>query len=199
MVVAETPTRGDKMTIKLMGKFTAVGTRQRIDDPTGLVINTCSGNDRDNAGDPTHWNWCNPTNQAILHHYEDVVSVSPEALWQGCKLMQGQGRPDPLILAGAWKKNKGKRPMGAYAGPGLPLITDPGQARRTIYIPAYRALVDHWIHNDDEVADWVVAAMNHDGRVYLRDHDTGRGLDRDGPLSHAWILAYRLNKGDWPN
>lgn len=183
---------------KLMGHFTAIGMRAKVDDPTGLVINTCSGNDTRDPGDPTRWTWSNPTNRAIMHLYADIEAVSVEALWQGCKLLPGQDRPDPSILAGQWRKNKGKKPAGAYAGPGQPLITTPGEARRRIYIPAFRKLVDHWLDTNDDVLEWVTAAVRHKGRVYLRDHDTGRGLDRNGPMSHAWLLASYLNRNAWP-
>ena len=186
------------MAIRLMGKFTAIGMRVKVDDPAGLVVNTCCGNDTAERGTPTGWTWSNPTNRAVTHRYEDVEAVSVEALWQGTKLLPGQDRPDPEILAGSWRKHKGRRPAGAYAGPGKPLIATPGEARRRIYIPAFKRLVEHWLR-DPEVAGFVQAARDHCGHVYLRDHDTGRGLDRDGPLSHAWILATFLNTGEWPN
>lgn len=182
-----------------MGKITAIGMRAKVDNPAALVINTCSGNDTAERGGPTRWAWANPTNRAITHPYHDVTAVSVECLWQGCKLLPGHTGPDPDILAGAWKKNKGKRPMGAYAGPGQPPITTPGEARRRIYLPAFRNLVDHWLNTDDQVLAWVGDALKHPGRVYLRDFDTGRGLDRNGPMSHAWLLAEYLNKGHWPN
>jgi len=186
-----------------LDRFTAIGMRTKVEDPAALVINTCSGNDTAAKGTPTSWTWSNPTNRAITHHYEDITAVSVEALWQGTKLLPGQTSPDPDILAGNWRKNKGKRPAGAYAGPNKPLITTPGEARRRIYIPAFRNLIEHWLQ-DAEVADWVQAATNHPGPVFLRDHDTGRGIDRNGPLSHAWVIATFLNNRirgivpDWP-
>lgn len=182
-----------------MGQFTAIGMRQKVDDPTALIINTCANNDTTNAGHYQQWAWCNPTNQIVAHPYHDITAISVECLWQGTKLRTGQTQPDQEVLDGNWRKNKGKCPVGAYAGPGLPLITTPGEARRTIYIPAYRRLVDHWINTSEEVFDWVVNATNHKGNVYLRDHDTGRGLDRNGPMSHAWLLAMYLNTLHWPD
>lgn len=185
------------MPIISMGHFTAIGMRTKVDDPTALVINTCGQNDTDERGTPTSWVWSNPTNRAILHPYEDIVAVSVETLWQGTKLLPGQTRPDPEIIGGAWRKNKGKRPVGAYAGPGNPLLASPGVARRQIYVPAFRRLIEHWLQ-DRIVKDWVRMAREHDGPVYLRDFDTGRGIDRNGPMSHAWVMATWLNTGQWP-
>lgn len=185
------------MPIISMGHFTAIGMRAKVEAENALVINTCGQNDTDERGTMTSWVWSNPTNRAIHHPYEDIEAVSVETLWQGMKLLPGQERPDPEILAGAWRKNKGKRPAGAYAGPGQPLITTPGGARRRIYIPAFRRLVEHWMQ-DETVQGYVEEARNHDGPVYLRDHDTGRGLDRNGPMSHAWLMATYLNEGRWP-
>lgn len=186
-----------------IGKFTPIGMRARVEGGDALVINTCSGNDSNERGTPTSWTWSNPTNQRLIHYYKDVCAVSVECLWQGTKLLPGQKEPDQEILGGNWRKNKGKRPAGAYAGRDdqvglLPLITSPGQARRAIYIPAFRHLIESWLE-DPTVAGWVDAARNHPGAVFLRDHDTGRGLDRNGPMSHAWVLAVWLNTGSWPD
>jgi hypothetical protein len=178
-------------------KFKAVGMRTRIADPDALIINTCGKNDTSEKGNALSWVWSNPTNRAIMHQYEDVQAVSVECLWQGMKMVAGQTKPDPEILGGNWRKAKGKKPVGAYAGPNKPLITTPGAARRTIYVPAFRNLIEHWLA-DAEVRGWLDAARNHKGTVYLRDFDTGQGIDRNGPMSHAWLFSVWLNTGSWP-
>lgn len=180
-----------------MGHFTAVGMRAKVEDPTALTINTCGQNDTADRGSFESWVWSNPTNRAIVHPYEGIQAVSVEALWQGTKIFQAGGRPDPETLAGDWRRGKAKRPIGAWHGEGVPLITTPGGARRSIYIPAFRRLVEHWLQ-DDVVQDWVARARAHAGPVFLRDHDTGRGLDRNGPMSHSWVLCEWLNTGKWP-
>jgi hypothetical protein len=187
-----------------MGRFTAIGMRVKVTDKNALVINTCGRNDTAEKGDLTSWVWSNPTNRVITNHlYEDIEAVSVECLWQGTKLLPGMTEPDKEILNGNWRKNKGKRPAGAYAGKNedgtpRPLLTTPGAARRAIYIPAFKNLIEHWLWEDREVWNWVEQARCWDGPVFLRDHDTGRGIDRNGPLSHAWILATWLNTGEWP-
>src|SRR5262245_49583820 len=123
-----------------MGHFTAIGMRTKVEDAKALVINTCSGNDRDAIGDDRSWSWSNPTNLAIRHRYEDIEAVSVECLWQGTKLIEPGVGPDVDILNGNWRKNKGKRPLGAYRGRWedgtlRPLIKSPGEARRKIYVP----------------------------------------------------------------
>jgi hypothetical protein len=125
-----------------------------------------------------------------------VTAVSVECLWQGTKVFSTE--PDPATLAGAWRRGKAKRPKGAYAGLGEPLLTSPGVARRAIYIPTFKRLVEHWLQ-DTEVQAWIEKARQHTGPVYLRDFDTGRGLDRNGPMSHAWVLAVWLNTGSFPS
>lgn len=186
------------MPIQHMGHFTAIGMRQSVTDSKAFVINTCGKNDTSEEGSPTSWVWSNPTNRVIEHPYEDIVAVSVECLWQGTKIRKGMQEPDLAILEGNWRGGKGRRPIGAWAGAGKPLITTPGEARRRIYIPAFRRLVEYWLESSERVREWVEAAKNHDGPVYLRDHDTGRGVDRNGPMSHAWLLASWLNTGEWP-
>lgn len=181
-----------------MGHFTAIGMRTPVEDPRALIINTCGKNDTSERGTPQNWAWSNPTNRAITHYYQDITAVSVECLWQGTKLQINQTHPDPEILNGNWRKNKGKRPIGAYTGINNPPITNPGDARKHIYLPAFQKLIDHWL-NDPQVNKWINDAKNHTGPVYLRDHDTGRGLYRNGPMSHAWVLATWLNTGNMPN
>lgn len=184
------------MSIVSMGHFTAIGMRISVKDPAALIINTCGGNDTAERGTERCWTWSNPTNRAIMHEYHGYRAVSVECLWQGTKVFDTG--PDPATLAGAWRRGKAKRPKGAYAGPNAPLLTTPGAARRAIYLPAYKKLVDHWMQ-DAEVHAWVEKARQHAGPVYLRDFDTGRGLDRNGPMSHAWVLAMWLNTGSFPS
>ena len=102
-----------------------------------------------------------------------------------------------MTLGGDWRRGKGRAPRGAYAGPGQPLITTPGEARRRIYVPAFRRLIEHWLQ-DPEVAGWVEACRRSPSPIFLRDHDTGRGIDRNGPMSHAWLMCEFLNSGSWP-
>lgn len=188
---------------KIMGQFTAIGMRTPAKDlpENSLVINTCGQNDTAERGSETSWVWSNPTNRAIIHHYEDITAVSVECLWQGCKILKQNWpdqQPKATTLNGNWREGKAKAPIGAYAGKGQPLITNPGDARRKIYIPAFKNLIEHWL-KDPIVAGWVSQARNHKEGVFLRDHDTGRGIDRHGPMSHAWVLCEFLNTGKWPS
>ena len=187
------------MTIKKMGHFTAIGMRQKVDSPGTLVINTCGGNDTDQKGSLERWDWSNPTNRkfkAVCVADPAIVAVSIECLWQGTKILTEGGVPNQQTLGGKWRNGKAKRPIGAWNGSG-DLITNPGDARRAIYIPAFKNQIENWL-KDEEVADWVQQARDWPEDVYLRDHDTGRGIDRRGPMSHAWVLAVWLNTGEWP-
>ncbi len=180
-----------------MGKFTAVGMRTKVEDAKALVVNTCGMNDTAERGSFESWSWSNPTNRVIRHEYEGLSAVSVESMWQGTKIFREGGIPDVHALEGEWRRGKARRPIGAWAGPGKPLITTPGEARRRIYVPAFRRLIEHWLR-DETVAGWVERARRHDGPVFLRDHDIGRGIDRNGAMSHAWVLATWLNTGAWP-
>jgi hypothetical protein len=180
-----------------MGHATAIG--MRTPAPAGcVVINTCSGNDTAARGTDHEWTWSNPTNRAIVHPYEDVEAVSVECLWQGTKCFDALfPAPDSETLRGAWRRGKAKRPVGAWAGRGRPLITSSGEARRRIYLPAFARLIAHWMA-DPEIADRVARARRCPRPIFLRDWDIGRGLDQNGPMSHAWALCVWLNTGALP-
>lgn len=165
--------------------------------PGGVAVDTCSDNDTASRGSFWKWSWTNPTNQAYAPTYEGVAATSVECLWQGLKDIKGRPCPDPETLAGDWRRGKKRRPRGHWGGPNRLLITDAGEARRRIYVPAYAALIAHWM-TDPVVADLVRRARVYPGIVYLRDYDTGRGLDNAGPMSHAWVLSVWLGTGEWP-
>lgn len=182
-----------------MGEFIAIGMRKKIEDPNAMVINTCSGNDTADAGSQTKWTWSNPTNRRYPQEYHGRTAVSTEAMWQGTKVRGDADEPDEATMAGDWRRGKGKRPRGAWAGDGNPLITSPGAARLAVYVPAFRHQIETWMAESAAVRAWVQAARDHDGPVYLRDHDTGQGIHRNGPMSHAWLLSIYLNTGEWPS
>lgn len=184
-----------------MEKFEAIGMRTKITDPDALIINTCSDNDTSERGTPTRWSWSNPTNRRFeaVHPLDpECRAVSTEAMWQGTKIRVEGGTPDPLTLAGDWRRGKGKKPVGTWMGPNRPLARTPGAGRRAVYIPCFRAQIERWVAEDEQVRAWITQAAQHEGQVFLRDFDTGRGVDRNGPMSHAWVLSVWLNTGEWP-
>lgn len=183
--------------------FEAIGMRTKIEDPEAIVINTCSDNDTSERGDLTHWSWANPTNRRFLATYDLesggwIEAVSVEALWQGTKVFKLPPEADVRALQGEWRRGKGKRPLGAFTGTGCPLITDQGEARRRIYLPAYARQIELWLKLDEVVRGYLLHAQTSPKTVYLRDFDTGRGVNRKGPMSHAWVLSVYLNTGRWP-
>lgn len=61
-----------------------------------------------------------------------------------------------------------------------------------LYLPAFVAQLHNWLEYDEQIRKMTTIAAGHD-KVLLRDFDTGRGIDRNGPMSHAWVLATILN------
>lgn len=170
-----------------MGEMKPIGMRTSVREPGAMIINTCAQNDTDALGNKLSWSWCNPTNRRFNHVYHGYVAVSVECLWQGTKVFAGlPHKPTLSTMAGRWRDAKRKRPLGAYAGEGEPLITTPGEARRRIYIPAYKRQIELWREFKPEINDWIAEAMERG--AYVRDHDTGQGIDQPGPMSHAWLL-----------
>ncbi len=194
------------MSIDIMGKFTAIGHTTRA--PAGaVVVETCSHNDTCDAGNDINWSWANPTNRRFGASFAGVGAVSVEALWQGLKALPGEACPDYRTLRlGDWRRGKKMRPAGHWGGDGKPLITTAGEARRRIYLPAYAAQIDRWLRHDLAVVDRLASLRAAPGFVFLRDWDTGRGVDdavddrgrHNGPMSHAWALCVWLNTGIWP-
>ncbi len=174
---------------------------QRQEMPAGsLCIDTCLDNDKSYPGNSRRWSWANPTNTRFVVEYGRMTFISVEALWQAAKVFIHDGQPDLGIATtpGAWRRAKKRRPFGHWGGPGKPPITTAGEARRRIYVPAYERQITQWLR-DPQVAQWVLWARDYGAAsVYLRDWDTGKGLDNAGPMSHGWLLAYYLNNGRMP-
>ena len=136
--------------------------------------------------------------EAVHPEDESVVAVSIEALWQGTKIFKAGGIPDQFTLGGDWRRGKGKKPIGSWAGAGSALHQTPGDARRAIYIPAFIRQIYRILMLGTGAEALLRYAGRHSGNVLLRDWDTGRGLEQRGPMSHAWVLACILNTGDVP-
>lgn len=187
-------------------KYRVLQMRAPAPQDAGLVINVACGNDKPGKGDFYAWAWASPTNTRYQAHFQwgeaatqCLHAKSVECLWQGTKMFHptSQG-PDPEVLEGNWRKYKGYKPHGAWGGPEGRLL-DRVDARRLIYIPAYRTQIMQWLLDDAEVQGWVDRSRLEPGFVYLRDFDTGEGLDNPRPMSHAWVLATFLNTGVWPD
>jgi len=180
-----------------MGKFTAIGMFTSV--PAGsIVVDTCAHNDTALEGDDYRLAAFNPTNSRFGFEHRGARGVSTETGWQGLKAIPGRPCPDPDTLAGRWGRGKKARPIGHWNGDGEPLLTTPGAARRIIYIPAYRLQIERWLAYSATLRDRVARLRSDRRPVFLRDYDHGRGVDRDGPMSHAWVLAVWLNTGKWP-
>lgn len=174
--------------------------QRQIMPPDAYVIETCSDNDTPKSGASRRWSWANPSNTRFPVLYGGRVFCSTEGLWQGAKVFTHDGQPDMVAGAkpGHWRRAKKRRPFGHWGGPDQAPITTAREARLRVYLPAYKAQIEQWMTADPEVARWVAEARAHAGIVYLRDWDTGKGLDNGGPMSHGWLLAYYLNHGRMP-
>jgi hypothetical protein len=181
-----------------MTNFIATGMRTKL--PEGAhAVNTCIRNDTAETGSGTAWAWSNPTNRmfpATHKNDPECSAVSLECLWQGTKIRTAGTGPDQQILRGYWRRGKGRRPIGAWNGPNRPLITSPGEARREIYLPAFVNQLHRQLTENVAAREMLLDAIATHDTIYLRDFDTGQGVDRNGPMSHAWVMATILNGDD---
>ncbi|MFC4066827.1 DUF6939 family protein [Actinoplanes subglobosus] len=127
-----------------------------------------------------------------------AVAESVEGIWQALKVFEQTG-VDPAKLAvtsmtGLKRTVRRYGPvLGHRAGLHGEALLDYPTARRQIYLPAYRWVLEH------RLADLV--ARLHDlagGGLVLLDYTTnGDPADTSSPLSHAALLARHVT-GDWP-
>lgn len=125
----------------------------------------------------------------------DLLCISVEAIWQGSKVFDTDNvKPDYFILFGKKNpnKNKGKKPIGTWIGTNK-VESDVGEARRKVFIPAYKWTLDHRLKN--YVTKLLRFAKEHPRSViYLYDVDWNADVDNPQSYSHSAYLCDYLNE-----
>jgi hypothetical protein len=127
------------------------------------------------------------------------VTVSVEGAWQGLKVFE-RADIDLTKLTRADMRNLKRstrscgRMLGHRAGIGSTTLLSYLDARKQIYLPLYRWVLDH--HLQALVAD--LRDRSARGPVILLDYTTNSNVDDpSSPLSHAHLIRRNL-EGDWP-
>ncbi|MFG1804943.1 DUF6939 family protein [Streptomyces sp. NPDC049040] len=127
---------------------------------------------------------------------EDLTSQSVEGIWQGLKVFEHTGvdlaRLGITSMKGLKRTVRRYGPaLGHRAGPYGDRLLSYEAARRAIYLPAYRWVLEH------RTAD-LVERLRGMGDVVLLDYTTnGDVTDLSTPLSHAALIRLHI-EGGWP-
>jgi hypothetical protein len=128
-----------------------------------------------------------------------VVSASVEGIWQGLKVFEHMGI-DPSRFAIATMKGikrsarKYGKVLGHRAGVRGEQLLSYVDARRQIYLPSYRWVLDHCLQEEL----MVLQSLAVEKAVVLLDYETNCDIeDSSHPLSHAGLIK-RYLEGDWP-
>ncbi|MGW6919503.1 DUF6939 family protein [Kitasatospora sp. NPDC054939] len=128
---------------------------------------------------------------------DGVAAASVEGIWQALKVFRDADVDAAKLRITTMKglKRTVRRygpVLGHRAGLGGDELLSYGAARRRIYLPAYRWVLEH------RVADLVGQLRAREGDVVLLDYTTNGDVDdHASPLSHA-ALVRRYVEGDWP-
>jgi len=129
-----------------------------------------------------------------------ATSASVEGIWQALKVFE-HSDVDPAKLAvtsmrGLKRTVRGNGPVrGHRAGLAGDVLLGYERARRLIYLPAYRWVLEHAAQ--DVIAQLRALSAAHD--VVLLDYTTnGDVADTASPLSHAALVGHYL-AGQWPS
>jgi hypothetical protein len=127
------------------------------------------------------------------------TGASVEGIWQGLKVFERAGvdpsRLDVTTMKGLKRSSRTYgRVLGHRAGlEGTALLTY-AEARRLIYLPTYRWVLEH------RLGDLLEQLRRHGAAepVVLLDYETNTDpADLSSPLSHAGLVKRYLD-GDWP-
>ncbi|MEU4156297.1 hypothetical protein [Actinoplanes sp. NPDC026670] len=127
-----------------------------------------------------------------------AVAASVEGIWQALKVFEHSDvDPTKLSVTSMTGLKRTVRRYGPVRGHRAGLhgetLLDYSTARRQIYLPAYRWVLEHRLA--DEVDR--LRALSSDGLVLLDYTTNGDPADTSSPLSHAALLARHLT-GRWP-
>ena len=127
----------------------------------------------------------------------DAVAQSVEGIWQALKVFQDcdidPRKLEVVTMAGLKRTVRKHGPvLGHRAGLAGDRLLPYEEARRRIYLPAYRWVLEH------KVADLVEELRAADDDTVLLDYTTnGDVADTTSPLSHA-ALIQRYVENRWP-
>ncbi len=126
--------------------------------------------------------------------------ASVEGIWQGLKVFaQADVDPTKLTITTMQGLKRSVRRFGSVLGHRTGLTGDRllpyDEARRMIYLPTYRWVLDHYLA--EEVA--ALRQLGEAGTVVLLDYETNSDFtDLTSPLSHAGLVKHYLD-GTWPD
>ncbi|MEV6303796.1 hypothetical protein AB0M02_30620 [Actinoplanes sp. NPDC051861] len=126
-----------------------------------------------------------------------AVSASVEGVWQALKVFENTDvDPSKLAVTTMTGLKRTTRRHGAVrghrAGPDGAHLLGYEEARRRIYLPAYRWMLEH------RVPDLVVRLRGYSDLVLLDYTTNGDPADTSSPLSHAALVASFLTDR-WPS
>ena len=113
---------------------------------------------------------------------------SVEGIWQGLKVIHG--KTAPRFFEGGGRK-RGGRSSGHQFGESKRLL-DLVDARRKIYIPAYRWMLDHRV--DPEILTAFIDCAFQGIPQFFYDREDNGAIGKDQPLAHARILVDHINQ-----
>lgn len=127
------------------------------------------------------------------------TAESVEGIWQALKVFEGAGvdRAKLAITAMSGIKRTSRRlgkVLGHLHGLAGERLLDYRTARRTIYLPTYRWVLEHRLATELQS----LRDLADKGDIVLLDYETnGDPDDLTSPLSHAQLVR-RFVTGDWP-
>lgn len=129
----------------------------------------------------------------------EVTAQSVEGVWQALKVFEGEdvdrAKLDVKTMAGLKRTVRRSGPVrGHREGLAGERLLAYEEARRAIYLPTYRWVLEHRVQ--EEVAE--LKELSARGEVVLLDYTTnGDVADLRTPLSHAALIAAHL-EDRWP-
>lgn len=131
------------------------------------------------------------------------VGQSVEGIWQGLKVFERAGVDLSALENTTMRRlkrtvRKYGRCLGHQAGVDGEALLGYLEARHTIYLPAYRWVLDHELQRELAELRELAARADPDAPIVLLDYETNVDVNKlDKPLSHAGLVM-RYLEGSWP-
>jgi hypothetical protein len=127
------------------------------------------------------------------------TAASVESVWQGLKVFEREDVDAALLDDMSFHRRKRGGPargqvLGHRAGLAGDRLLGYAEARRSIYLPTYRWMLEYCVPDLVER----LRRLSEGGVVTLLDYDTNADINNlSKPLSHAALIIHYIN-GTWP-
>lgn len=134
-----------------------------------------------------------PHGNISVPYSPDVKACSVEGIWQGLKVFENEGIDESKFFISNMRNIKRSvrkygKILGHQKGVDSHILLGYQEAKRLIYLPTYKCVLDTNLKNEIDELNEIIASND----IVLLDYETNEYICNDKPLSHAFLIKLYL-------